>query len=170
MTMNLDARTLLLVEDNDDDVFIFQRAYKQAQLSHPLQVARDGEEATDYLLGRGAFADRTKYPLPFLVLLDLKLPFKSGLEVLESVREQPELANLCVVVLTSSAEDRDVARAHELGAQAYLVKPPSARSLLETMAAVRARLAGTPSAQIPKIAGDLFEDGALLARAAARRD
>lgn len=165
--MALDAQTLLLVEDNDDDVFIFKRAYKQAKLAHPLQVAGDGEEATDYLLGRGRFADREKYPLPFLVLLDLKLPLKSGLEVLQSVRERPELAKLCVIVLTSSAEDRDVLRAHDLGAQAYLVKPPSAQVLLEAIAAVCARLAG--SSAIPKISGDLFEEGA-LARAAARRE
>lgn len=168
--MNLAGRTLLLVEDNEDDVFIFTRAFKQAQLTHPLQVARDGEEATDYLLGRGAFADRSKFPLPFLVLLDLKLPLKSGLEVLETIRETPALANLCVVVLTSSAEERDVVRAHELGAQAYLVKPPSTRPLLDAITAVKARLSGAPASAIPKISGNLLDDAKLLERAATKRE
>ncbi|HEY1107446.1 MAG TPA: response regulator [Opitutaceae bacterium] len=155
---DIDGQTLLLVEDNEDDVFIFKRAYRQAQVAHPLQVVNDGEEAFDYLTGGGVFADRAKYPLPFLVLLDLKLPFKGGLEVLQAIRETPALAQLCVVVLTSSAEERDIARARELRAQAYLVKPPSAATLKEILAAVRARLAGQE--RLPGIAGDFFADEA----------
>jgi len=155
--MNFDAETLLLVEDNDDDVFIFKRAYRQAQIPNPLQVVQDGEEASDYLFGRGRFADRAQYPLPGLVLLDLKLPLKGGLEVLQELRERPEAAELCVVVLTSSAEERDIARARALRAHAYLVKPPSPAMLTETFAAVRARRAG-PAAEIPRIAGDRFEE------------
>ncbi len=152
----IDGQTLLLVEDNEDDVFIFKRAYRQAQVGHPLQVVNDGEEAYDYLTGGGGFADRAKHPLPFLVLLDLKLPFKSGLEVLEAIRATPELERLCVVVLTSSAEERDIARARELGAQAYLVKPPTAAILQEILSAVRARLAGQPG--LPRVAGDFFAE------------
>lgn len=162
--MNVDGQTLLLVEDNEDDVFIFQRAYKQAQITHPVQVARDGEEASDYLFGEGVYADRTRYPLPFMVLLDLKLPFMSGLELLEALRANPALADLCVVVLTSSAEERDVNRAHELGAYAYLVKPPSAQTLAQVMAAVRARLGGAAASEIPKIAGDRFDNSELIER------
>jgi CheY-like chemotaxis protein len=164
MSMNLDAHTLLLVEDNEDDVFIFRRAYKQAKLNCPLQVAEDGEEASDYLLGQGRYADRAKHPLPALVFLDLKLPLKSGLEVLATIREQPQLANLCVVVLTSSAEERDVTRAHELGAQAYLVKPPSAATLAEVMTLLRGHLAGVPLAEIPRLSGDKFETPPVLTR------
>jgi len=161
MSADFEAQTLLLVEDNEDDVFIFQRAYRQAQLKNPLQIVRDGEEAWDYLLGQGKFAQREKYPVPTLVFLDLKLPLKGGLEVLEEIREDPALADLCVVVLTSSAEERDVNRARELGARAYLVKPPPATTLLEAIAAVRARLAGVPAQEIPRITGDLFDDSAL---------
>jgi CheY-like chemotaxis protein len=166
--MNFDEQTLLLVEDNEDDVFIFRRAYKQAQLKHPLQVVSDGQEAADYLAGNGAFSDRAKYPLPFLVLLDLKLPLKHGLEVLHGIRANPATINLCVIVLTSSAEDRDIRRAQELGAQAYLVKPPSNRVLLEVMSAVRALREGAAGSAVPKISGDMFDDDVLLARQTAR--
>ena len=149
-------RTILLVEDNEDDAFIFQRAYRNAGLPDGVQVARDGEEAWDYLLGQGRFADRGAHPAPYLVLLDLKLPFRPGLEVLRMVRGDPRLADLCVVVLTSSAESRDVLQARELGAHAFLVKPPSARVLEEIIAAVDAWMQN-PMAGFPRIGGDQFE-------------
>ncbi len=150
---------LLLVEDNEDDVFIFRRAYRQAGISNPLRVVGDGEEACAYLFGRGEFADGVRHPRPSLVLLDLKLPRKSGLEVLQCIREAPELADLCIVILTSSAEERDVLRAYELKAQAYLVKPPAVRTLQEL-----ARFAGRPQRGVEDegpvaIVGDLFGDG-----------
>lgn len=165
MTMSFDAQTLLLVEDNEDDVFIFKRAFRQAGIKNPVQVVQDGEEASDYLFGRGRFADRATYPLPGMVFLDLKLPLRSGLEVLQALREDPALANLCVVVLTSSAEERDVTRAQELAAHAYLVKPPNATLLNEVLTAVRARLAGGERSSIPRISGDRFEESAMGSRA-----
>lgn len=152
--MNPTSETLLLVEDNEDDVFIFRRAFRQAQLPHLLQVVTDGQEASDYLLGQGDFADRTRFPLPFLVLLDLKLPLKHGLEVLHLIRAEPALRDLPVIVLTSSAEERDVQRARELGARAYLVKPPASATLRNAIEAVEQRRAGLPARQIP---GDLLE-------------
>ncbi len=157
--MTLENQTILLVEDNEDDVFIFQRAFKQAQISQPLQVVSDGQEAIDYFLGRGRFADRMQYPLPVLVLLDLKLPLKHGLEVLHAIRSQPASADTCVIVLTSSAEERDLQRAQELRAYAYLVKPPTRRTLVEVLASVQARLSGAAGSEIPKISGELFEAG-----------
>lgn len=157
--MSLENETILLVEDNEDDVFIFRRAFKQAALPYSLQVAGDGQEALDYLLGVDRFTDRTVYPLPFLVLLDLKLPFKNGLEVLQTVRHSPELAGLCVVVLTSSAEQRDLARARELGAHAYLVKPPAAAALVAAIESVRGRLEGNPSDAVRPIQGNLLAGG-----------
>jgi len=157
--MNAATETILLVEDNEDDVFIFRRAYRQAGLLYPLQVAGDGQEALDYLQGMGRFADRTQYPVPFLMLLDLKLPFKHGLEVLQTVRHRPELAGLCVVVLTSSAEQRDLARARELGAHAYLVKPPSPAVLVDAIESVRQRLEGTPPGAARAIQGNLLAGG-----------
>ena len=168
--MDFDAQTLLLVEDNEDDVFIFRRAYRQAELKNPVQVVTDGEEACDYLLGRGKFADRSKHPLPKVILLDLKLPFKSGFEVLQTIRETPSLMHLLVIVLTSSAEERDIARALELKAHAYLVKPPSAQTLSQALQAARAYHAGVPAAEIPRIAGDMFDENAVISRKPTSRE
>jgi CheY-like chemotaxis protein len=118
-------RALLLVEDNEDDAFLMQRALKQAEIENPLYVVRDGEQAVDYLAGNGGFNDRELYPFPALVFLDLKLPFKSGHEVLAWIRQNAELAELVVVILTSSDEPSDIDRAYKLGANSYLVKPPT---------------------------------------------
>jgi CheY-like chemotaxis protein len=153
--MSFENRTILLVEDNEDDSFIFSRAYRMARLPHPVQVATDGKEALDYLFGEGAYADRVKYPLPFLVFLDLKLPLKPGHEVLQAIRSSPALADLCVIVLTSSAEARDVTRAHELGALAFLVKPPAAHHLASAVHAVTTWMA-LPDTAAERIAGDMF--------------
>ena len=117
--------SILLVEDNEDDVFVMKRALKLAQITNPLQIATDGQMAVDYLSGAGEFADREKYPLPFIVFLDLKLPYVHGFEVLAWMRRQPQLDSIVVIVLTSSAEERDHQRAYYLGARSYLVKPPT---------------------------------------------
>lgn len=153
--MTFDTRTILLAEDNEDDIFIFERAYKQAQATNPVQIARDGEEVVDYLAGAGRFADRKRFPLPYLVLLDLKLPLRNGLEVLEWIRARPELATLHVVVLTSSAEQRDLARARALGARHYFVKPPRAKTLADVLAIFRAEWQNERRDDV-KIEGDLF--------------
>jgi CheY-like chemotaxis protein len=116
---------ILLVEDSDDDQFFFQRLFAKAGLNAPLAIASDGQQAIDMLaqtLGNGQ--SREKKPVPSLIFLDLKLPLRSGFEVLQWVRSQPALARTVVVVLSSSAETRDVVRAYELGAQSYLVKYP----------------------------------------------
>ena len=115
--------TILLVEDDPNDVVLVRRAFRRARIANPLQVAQDGEAAIDYLAGRAAYTDRSRYPLPMLVLLDLKLPRRSGFEVLAWMRQQPVVNRIPVVVLTSSAESPDVNRAYELGANSYLVKP-----------------------------------------------
>lgn len=115
--------TILLVEDNPDDVLLMQRAFKKANLVNPVAVVDDGEKAIEYLSGAGAYADRAKFPLPVLVLLDLKLPRKSGHEVLAWAKQHPALKRIPVVVLTSSTETVDVNRAYDLGANSYLVKP-----------------------------------------------
>ena len=100
-----------------------QRAFRKANLSHSLDVARDGQEAIEYLTHQGSFADATRYPPPTLMLLDLKMPRKNGFETLEWLRQQPVLKRLVAVVLTSSSERADINRAYELGANSYLVKP-----------------------------------------------
>lgn len=122
---------ILLVEDDTNDVFLMQRACRKVELPNPLVVVGDGDEAVDYLSGAGRYADRAAHPLPVLVLLDLKLPRKSGLEVLDWLRRQPALKRLPVVVLTSSKEPGDVNRAYDLGANSYLVKPLGFDALLD---------------------------------------
>ena len=114
---------VLLVEDSPADVALVQRAFRRCGGVARLHVVRDGDAAVQYLEGRGGFADRARHPLPRLVLLDLKLPRRSGLEVLAWLREQPGLGRLPVLVLTSSRESVDVDRAYDLGANGYLLKP-----------------------------------------------
>lgn len=121
--MSTNSYTILLVEDEPNDVFLFERAFRKLNLSGNLQVASDGEAAISYLTGEGEYADRERYPIPSLVLLDLKLPRISGLEILSWLRQQPGLKRLLVVVLSSSKETIDINRAYDLGANSYLVKP-----------------------------------------------
>ena len=122
------TKTILLVEDEENDVFFFRHAMKKEGAVNPLQVASDGQEAIDYLQGVGKFADRAQFPLPGLILLDLKLPFVMGLDVLRWIRHQSGLAPI-VVILSSSSEAEDIAAAYRLGANAYLVKPAEANKL-----------------------------------------
>jgi CheY-like chemotaxis protein len=119
----LDKQYILLVEDDSNDVWLIQHAFQKAGLSEMLKVARDGAEAIDYLSGHGPYAQRERFPVPFLLLLDLKMPGVDGFEVLQWVRAEPTLRRLLVVVLTSSNLQADVDRAYELGANSYLVKP-----------------------------------------------
>lgn len=129
---------ILLVEDNPDDAFFMQRAAKAASVPHELVVVATGDEAVDYLAGAGKFSDRQSFPLPLLVLLDLKLPGRSGHEVLQWIRQQPSLKSTVVVVLTTSRERSDVQKAYALGANAYLVKPSAAPQLIEQVKALKA--------------------------------
>jgi CheY-like chemotaxis protein len=121
--MNAGTETILLVEDNEDDVFGLRRTLRKAGVNHPLRLATDGQQAMDYLTAAGDPGRCADHPLPFLVLLDLKLPYRDGFEVLEWIRRQPHLANVVVVMLTGSDERRDHQRAYALGARSYLVKP-----------------------------------------------
>jgi len=121
--MNVGTPHVLVLEDDENDVFFLQRAWQSAGAKIDLHVASDGRQAMDYLLGRDGYADRTKHPLPNVVLLDLKVPYLSGLEVLRQIRATPELRQLIVVILTSSALESDVSQAYEIGANSFLVKP-----------------------------------------------
>lgn len=122
---------ILLVEDDDNDVFLIQRAFGRLNLPHSLQVVTNGEEAINYLEGKAPYNDLECYPIPALILLDLKLPRKSGLEVLAWIRQQPQLKRLLVVVLTASRETPDINKAYEIGANSYLVKPVNFHDFLE---------------------------------------
>lgn len=122
---------ILQVEDDGNDVFFLEHAFKAAGINCPVRVARDGQEAIDYLSGVGEFADRLCYPLPSLVLLDLKLPRKDGFEVLDWVRQHRDLCRIPVIVLTSSAREADIERACLLGANSFLVKPSDLKERVE---------------------------------------
>jgi CheY-like chemotaxis protein len=124
---------ILLVEDDENDVFLMERALSKAKLSLPMHIAMNGREALDYLGGIGKYSDRSTYPLPHCVFLDLKLPFIHGFEVLEWMRSQPPLLKINVFVLTSSPEERDREKAMKLGAKVYLIKPPTPDMLREVL-------------------------------------
>jgi len=122
--MNNDSKTiLLLVEDNPSDVALAERAFEKAHIANEMVVAQDGQEALDYLWGTGAYAGRDAADLPALVLLDLKLPKVSGLDVLRRIRGEARTRRLPVVILTTSKEEQDVAAGYDLGANSYIRKP-----------------------------------------------
>ena len=129
--MTTSKPVILLAEDDDNDVFFMRRALQKSQVEFALQVVTNGQQAADYLAGEGVFSNREQYPLPSVILLDLKMPFLDGFEVLAWVRTQPSLNGIPVAVLTSSAEERDRRQARELGARAYFVKPPKPETISE---------------------------------------
>ena len=128
---------VLLAEDNENDVLMFRRAARRANFNQPLQIVSNGEDAIAYLKGEGKYEDRAKYPLPALVVLDLKMPRKNGFDVLEWMRAQAALDTMQVVVLSSSDEIRDINRAYELGANSFLVKPMSFDEFVGMLEALR---------------------------------
>ena len=128
---------ILLAEDNEDHVILTKRAFKMAGLLNPLFIVENGEQAIAYLKGEGKFANRSEYPLPTLLLLDLKMPGKNGFEVLQWLRGQPTLSALRVVVLTTSDEIHDVNRAYQLGANSFLTKPVDFRDFVQLSSAVK---------------------------------
>jgi CheY-like chemotaxis protein len=128
--------TILQVEDDENDVMLLRHAMTKAGVENPIQVVNDGQEAIDYLKGVGKFANRVKFPMPSLVLLDLKLPYVMGLDVLKWIRQQPSMA-LPVVLLTASSEEADIATAYRLGANGFMVKPSEAAKLVDMAKAIK---------------------------------
>jgi CheY-like chemotaxis protein len=121
---------VLLVEDDLNDVFLVKRAFKSAHIPNPLQIVTDGEEAINYLRGDGKYADRRAYPLPKLIVMDIKMPRRSGFEVLEWVKHDGRpLKRIPIVIVSSSSEPSDINRAYELGANAYMIKPMDYRAV-----------------------------------------
>jgi CheY-like chemotaxis protein len=135
--MNMSPGPVLYVEDEEDDVFLVGHAFKEAHVPNQLISVSDGEAAMEYLRGNGKYADRSRYPLPILLLLDINLPLVSGLEVLKWVREQSLLRTLPALVLSSSSQTSDIRIAYELGANGYLVKPSALEKLLNMVTAIR---------------------------------
>jgi len=130
---------VLYVEDEEDDVMLIRIAFKHAQIERPLAIAPDGREAIHYLLGTGRFSNRTLYPFPCLVLLDLNLPQLGGFEVLQRIRQEAHLATLPVIVFSSSEKVSDRARARELGATDYVPKPSRMERLTEFAVMLKTR-------------------------------
>jgi two-component system, response regulator len=126
-------KVILLVEDNPDDVELTLRAFRLHNVRNEVVVARDGSEALDYLVGRGEFADRDTSLQPQLVLLDLKLPKMSGLEVLKEIRTNPQTRLLPVVILTTSREEKDLVDGYTLGANSYICKPVDFEQFVEAV-------------------------------------
>src|SRR5690348_11409234 len=131
------TRTVLLVDDNEDDVFLMHRAFKKAGFQFPVRQVRDGEQAISYLKGDGIYQDREEYPIPSMMLLDLNMPKKDGFEVLEWMQTQPDLGSLTVIVTTASTRPEDVTRAYQLGATCFLVKPSAFAELGAMMRTLR---------------------------------
>lgn len=124
------TQNILLVEDSEDDFILLRRAFKQAGVTIPMHWVSDGQQAIDYLAGKDAFADRTVHPLPSIILMDIKMPYKTGFEVLAWLRQEAALKTVPVLMLTSSNDENDRAKAEKLGANAYLVKPSSIDALI----------------------------------------
>lgn len=128
--MTSEPMPILLVEDNENDVLLIKRAFNKAKIAPSISVVSDGDEAVAYLSRANQYADTEKFPIPSLILLDLKLPRRSGLEVLSWIKQQPNLRSMLVVVLTSSQENSDLTQAYDLGANSYLVKPVNFQDLV----------------------------------------
>jgi CheY-like chemotaxis protein len=132
-------RSILVAEDDENDVFFLRRALKRLGLPNELIVVEDGQQLVDYLSANGIYADRNAYPLPGLLLLDLKMPRKGGFEVLAWLNSRADLAELPVVILSSSAQESDIKKARELGADGYQVKPQNSEDLVEIVRQLHAR-------------------------------
>jgi CheY-like chemotaxis protein len=122
---------ILLAEDREDDIVLIRRALEKTSVEHTLFVVENGEDATSYLQGVGKFSNRAEYPLPSLLLLDLKMPGMDGFDVLRWIKGQPGLGSLRIVVLTSSDAIYDVNLAYQLGANSFMVKPFDFENTLE---------------------------------------
>jgi len=133
----MDAHPVILIaEDNENDIFMLRRAFTQLEIDSPIFIVSDGEQAISYLHGDGKYSNRAEYPLPDLLLLDLKMPRTNGFEVLQWIRGNPSLASLRVVVLTTSEQIRDINRAYQLGANSFLVKPVHFDDFRNTLKAI----------------------------------
>lgn len=135
--MSSSTEIILAVEDNPDDLFLLTRAFEKAELGPRLRIVRDGVEATEYLVGKGLYSDRGRFPTPGLIVLDLKMPRLSGIEFLAWRHERGEFAKIPVVILTASSAAADVRRAYQGGAFSYHVKPAAFADLVALVREMR---------------------------------
>ena len=127
--------TILLADDNDDDLFLMLSIFRKLGIANPVQTVRDGKEAISYFKGEGKYTDRAKYPLPAIVLLDLNMPRINGFEFLEWLRSTDRYRHITVHILSASMRQVDVERTLALGANAYLVKPSQLEALMDLISA-----------------------------------
>ena len=115
---------ILLAEDEESDAMLLQRAFQKNSIPNPIHWVTDGMQAVGYLRGEGEYADRSKFPFPSVIMLDLKMPRMSGLEVLKWIRDYPDYQVIPTIVMSSSQQDTDIQQAYALGANSYMLKPP----------------------------------------------
>jgi CheY-like chemotaxis protein len=156
---------ILLVEDEPADIELTIRAFEKARLTNPIHVARDGVEALEFLFAQGRHADREGHPLPRVVLLDLNLPKKSGIEVLRQIKSNQRTRDIAVVILTVSERDRDMKECRRLGAETYIIKPVDFQNFSEVTPHLQ--LAWTLVRAAPNGAGKIGAGGNRM-RAAAK--
>jgi CheY-like chemotaxis protein len=147
---------ILAAEDEESDRIILELAFQKARLRHPLVLVRDGQEAVDYLSGTDRYADRSTYPLPGLIVLDLKMPRMNGFDVLAWLAVQPEFKGFPAVVLSSSADESDRVRARQLGAREYFVKPHNFEKLIEIAQQMHSRWLSAAAPDSPVKSGRTF--------------
>jgi len=132
-----ERQTILLVDDNENDLLLGRVAFKKADFGNPLQEVYNGQEAIAYLEGEGQYSDRKKFPLPAAMLLDLNMPMKNGFDVLSWRSKQPAFKRLPIIILTASVRMEDVERAFDLGANSFLVKPATLEELIAMFRCLR---------------------------------
>lgn len=129
--------TVLLIDDDPDDRFLAEQAWRQAGIKNPLRTIADGQEALDYFSGKGSYADRLHHPLPALLLLDIKIPGACGFDILRYIRGHEGLRLLPVIIFSASTSPLDVAEAYRVGANGFFLKPSSIHELVELMTALK---------------------------------
>ena len=147
-----DHAVILLVEDSEDDVILIRKAFAKAKVGNPIYAVYDGEEAIEYLEGEGEYANRQEYPLPLLILLDLKMPRVDGFQVLRWIRARAEFALIPVLVLTSSEQVWEINKAYAQGANSFLTKPgdfEDYKQLARTITDYWAKTVKTPESHRP---------------------
>ena len=140
----MDPCTILYAEDEPDDIYFLERAFRVAGSPHILNTVTDGEQAIDYLAGEGTFADRGSHSLPALILLDISMPKQSGFDVLKWVRGQPQFKSVPVLMFTSSSRPEDMEKARQLGADDYLLKPSDPLQFVELVRSLQDRWLSLP--------------------------
>jgi CheY-like chemotaxis protein len=129
--------SLLVVDDDENDLLFMRRAISRAEISNPVQVVRDGQQAIDYLAGTGSFADRIQFPLPGLIITDYQLPLKSGFDLLKWLRSRPGLKRIPVILLSSTANPAEMSAVFDAGGNAFVVKPTGMLELVDLFKAIK---------------------------------